>query len=396
MNSNREFTNIAYIIPSLSEGGAELPTISQINHLYKKGINVYLIVLSNVLPAKDLLDIPDRNILVLNTSHFIYNKKGILNVINSIWRMKRFIDTNQIKIVVAMMNLSHFAGRLIKLIEKLKGTRIRLIIYHQTSFYDTNLADNKLKKLMNYVTYFMSYLLDDYSIFISSHVKNEIMKYTHVRDYSIIYNHIFEGTLNMIEAETLLSSFKIDRKAYLILIPGRLHPVKGHQDFFIGFKSFIDRTSGTPPNVQVLIAGDGWYRDELIEMAKSLSITKHIHFLGSVPNKTLLGVYKLVDLLVIPSRHEPLGNVAIEGLRTGTLMLSSDAGGLKEIIDDGVTGFLFCSHNTEDLSTKLEYLYVHRNETLLIKDKLEESFKKNFSFDSQFTLLEKVIFQKEL
>ncbi len=65
------------------------------------------------------------------------------------------------------------------------------------------------------------------------------------------------------------------------------------------------------------------------------------------------------DVLVVPSHYETFGNVALEGLASGMIVIAARTGGLKAIIDDGRTGFHFTPRDTEDLARVLGYVITH-------------------------------------
>lgn len=71
------------------------------------------------------------------------------------------------------------------------------------------------------------------------------------------------------------------------------------------------------------------------------------------------GVMRDHDVLVVPSHYETFGNVALEGLASGMIVVASRTGGLKAIIDDGRTGFHFTPRDTDDLARVLSYVITH-------------------------------------
>lgn len=111
---------------------------------------------------------------------------------------------------------------------------------------------------------------------------------------------------------------------------GRLLPEKGPLDLVAAVAALA---SGGAP-IEVVIAGDGPSRAAL-EHHRGAPLT----LLGTVARDRL---FDAVDVLVVPSRwNEPFGLVAIEALARGVPVLASRRGGLPEIIEDGVTGWLY-------------------------------------------------------
>ena len=89
------------------------------------------------------------------------------------------------------------------------------------------------------------------------------------------------------------------------------------------------------PQYDFFIAGAGILENELKKLAKN---HKNIYFLGSVRNP-LEFIHKM-DIIVVPSLREPLGNVIIEAGYCKKPVIASNIDGIPEIIKDGVSGIL--------------------------------------------------------
>jgi glycosyltransferase involved in cell wall biosynthesis len=91
------------------------------------------------------------------------------------------------------------------------------------------------------------------------------------------------------------------------------------------------------PETNLVLAGDGPFLEELKE--KTADITR-VRFLGRIPHGDLPSLYSLADLLVFPSETDTFGMSVLEAQSCGLPALVSATGGPKEIIEDGVTGFV--------------------------------------------------------
>jgi glycosyltransferase involved in cell wall biosynthesis len=107
------------------------------------------------------------------------------------------------------------------------------------------------------------------------------------------------------------------------------------------------------PDLQVVIAGDGFQREELEQLSRSLSIADISCFLGWVANKNLPEFYRAAAISVIPSLEEGFGIPAAEAMGCELPVIASDAGGLPEVVDDGVTGFIVPKGEVEALAEKI-------------------------------------------
>jgi glycosyltransferase involved in cell wall biosynthesis len=94
------------------------------------------------------------------------------------------------------------------------------------------------------------------------------------------------------------------------------------------------------PDLEVVVAGDGFERPELIRLAESLGVDQQVTFLGWVPNCDLPPYYRAAALSVIPSLEEGFGIPAAEAMGCETAVVATDAGGLPEVVEHGVTGLI--------------------------------------------------------
>jgi glycosyltransferase involved in cell wall biosynthesis len=94
------------------------------------------------------------------------------------------------------------------------------------------------------------------------------------------------------------------------------------------------------PDLKVVVAGDGFERPDLIALAERLGIARDVTFLGWVPNSELPPYYRAAALSVIPSLEEGFGIPAAEAMGCETAVVASDAGGLPEVVEHGVTGLI--------------------------------------------------------
>ena len=94
------------------------------------------------------------------------------------------------------------------------------------------------------------------------------------------------------------------------------------------------------PDLKVVLAGDGFERPELARLAADLGIAQDVTFLGWVPNPDLPPYYRAAAVSVIPSLEEGFGIPAAEAMGCEVAVVASDAGGLPEVVEDGVTGLV--------------------------------------------------------
>lgn len=101
-------------------------------------------------------------------------------------------------------------------------------------------------------------------------------------------------------------------------------------------------------------------------------------YIGRIDDEDELAeVYSTADVFVAPSRMDNLPNTAIESLACGTPVLAFNVGGLKEIVDHKINGYLAIPFSTEELAEGLKYLIGNTNNEN-IYDKCREKALINF------------------
>lgn len=112
------------------------------------------------------------------------------------------------------------------------------------------------------------------------------------------------------------------------------------------------------PDVKVLLVGGGPQDAALKRQVMALDLKERVVFTGRVPHAEVGRYYDLVDVLVYPRHPMRLTELVtplkpLEAMAQGRLMVASDVGGHKELIQDGKTGVLFRAGNAGDLASKV-------------------------------------------
>lgn len=102
--------------------------------------------------------------------------------------------------------------------------------------------------------------------------------------------------------------------------------------------------------------------------------------------------YKIMDVNILPSQNEGLGLTLIEAMAAGVPCIGADSGGIREIIDDGVNGFLFQPGNSKDLSEKIQILQKDTETRSLFIRNGKEKVAKLFDIKKTVTETEKIFY----
>lgn len=167
---------------------------------------------------------------------------------------------------------------------------------------------------------------------------------------SVIWNGIETSNLRVPskeEIQDLRADLQIPPSAKVLLSASRLEPEKSI-DLVVRAFAMICRDN---PNVILVVAGSGSESPNLQNLATQLELTSNIRFVGFRTDVSSLMV--MADAFIIASEAEPFGLSILESMALGTPVVAANSGGPKEIIDDGVTGFLFVPQDVKALQTTI-------------------------------------------
>lgn len=122
----------------------------------------------------------------------------------------------------------------------------------------------------------------------------------------------------------------------LLAVVGRLRDEKGQILALHAMQTIVAQI----PNTLLLFAGDGPDAEVLKRKTEELGLNKRVCFLGRLDSTETFILYGLSDCVIIPSIYEGFGLVAVEAMAASTPIVATKVGGLKDIVGDGVTGYL--------------------------------------------------------
>lgn len=120
----------------------------------------------------------------------------------------------------------------------------------------------------------------------------------------------------------------------LVVYAGCLEWEKGVQTLLAA----LPRLRRRHPGLRLVIAGTGTLAAELADQARAARLGRSVVFAGRLPTAQLAGLLGAADVAVVPSLYEPFGLVALEAATAGAPLVASDTGGLRELVDPGVSG----------------------------------------------------------
>ena len=145
----------------------------------------------------------------------------------------------------------------------------------------------------------------------------------------------------------------------VLLFVGRIQPLKG-VDVAVRALAELDR----PDAVLVIVGGaSGVAGAEEVEkvgaLVDELGLGERVRFVPPQPHHLLSSYYRAADVVLVPSRSESFGLVALEAAACGTPVVASAVGGLLTLVDHGHTGFLVPGRDPEVFALYTDELLSH-------------------------------------
>jgi len=109
--------------------------------------------------------------------------------------------------------------------------------------------------------------------------------------------------------------------------------------------------------VRLLVVGDGEERDHLVALCRELHLERTVTFCGHVDHHAIAAMYAKIDVLIMPSVcPENSPGVIAEAMASGVPVIASAIGGIGELVEDGVTGFLVPPRASRAFAERIERL----------------------------------------
>jgi glycosyltransferase involved in cell wall biosynthesis len=158
---------------------------------------------------------------------------------------------------------------------------------------------------------------------------------------------------------------------------GKINEIKGLEYLIQAMVTVID----IHPNSNLTLIGDGPLKQKYEKLTFDLSLNKNIVFAGSIKNNKIPDYLEDKDIFVLPSLSEGLPLAIIEAMAASKPIITSNVGGISDLVDDGVNGILIDSKNPDLLAEKICYLIenpkIRKNMGIESRKKIE----KNFTWD---------------
>ena len=125
-----------------------------------------------------------------------------------------------------------------------------------------------------------------------------------------------------------------------LLFVGRIQPLKGVDLAISTLAELEDK------DARLILIGSSSGMEgpseqrRITKMVKELGLTNRVLFVEPQPHEKLVNWYRAADVLLMPSRSESFGLVALEAAACGLPVVASEVGGLQTIVENGLSGYL--------------------------------------------------------
>lgn len=197
----------------------------------------------------------------------------------------------------------------------------------------------------------------------------------------VIPNGVQPNTANKEVISGIRKNLNIKSEAKIILSTSRLVPKNGIQDLINAVHILVSRDS-LP--VLLIVCGIGKQEGQLKSLVKILKIDRYVKFVGFIEPKDLPAYYEVADVFCRPSLSEGLGNSFLESMAYGVPVVAPLVGGIKDFLQDHITGFVCHSANPTDIADKIKYVLDKKNTDLVtsVIDNAKQLVDKNYNWNT--------------
>jgi glycosyltransferase involved in cell wall biosynthesis len=195
----------------------------------------------------------------------------------------------------------------------------------------------------------------EFTIVANEWLKNILTKEFHVPSGQLKVCHYGYDVEAFLKRMNEQSSIQRPVNKKVILYAGRLVELKGVHHLI----SALSQLKKIRNDWVCWIAGDGNKQAELQQQSKALGLEQDVLFLGK--RDDIPQLLSNSDIFVYPSLLDNQPLAVIEAQIAGKPVIVSDAGGLPEIVEDGVTGLIISAGNERKLSLSIDYLLTHEH-----------------------------------
>jgi len=348
---------ILQIIDNQNSGGAEKQFREVIKFLSKKDIELYL-----YFPCWNKnKKIPDE-LRVVVKDIYIFNKSNSLDIFRIICKLNKLIKIIKPNIVHSWLYYSN-------LINILSNHNHHKKIISQRFDYKTCIEGNIYSFWRKQIIKFIDKKTDFLVVNSSENYNYLISKFKYPQN-KIYY---IPNGIKIIE-DFIKKDYEIKNNEVKLLHIGNFTVEKNHL-FFLPFIKKLRKIC----KFKLTLIGDGALRDKFLNKIKQEELSDYIDYKGKIGK--VYKILKYYDIFVYPSISEGMPNALMEALGYGLPSISYSVGGCKDLIKNGINGFLVDINNLDDFFQLTQQLIENKDLREKLGKNATDFIKNNFSID---------------
>jgi len=206
--------------------------------------------------------------------------------------------------------------------------------------------------------------------------------------YRTVDDKFLKESVDKDKLRDLKEKYDIDDNKKVVLSVSRIKKKKGIDKTLEALKMYRDESND---DFHYIIVGDGDYLPKIKEIIKELELEEHVTTTGYVDFDDVIHFYDLCDIFILPSSSESFGRVYAEASARKKPVIGGKVGGVKEVIDDGVTGYLVNPRNIDEIYRKIKKLLEDKELRTQMGKKGREKVENTFTFEILKERLENVL-----
>lgn len=319
--------NLLLIITKLELGGAQLSTLELIKGLDKNFYNIYFISGNDGILIQDALDVPNIKIHLLPS---LKRETGIITDLRSLFAIYRFIKSKKIDIVHTHSSKAGILGRWAA-----KFARIKSII-HTVHGWEFHNFQNKIRKSFYIFLERVTAKITNQIIVVTEHdlAKGLLYGIGTREKYKLVSYGIRKDKFSISHNGSFRKKLGIDDSCFLVGMVACFKPQKSPLDFVLIAELVVRHIS----NVKFIMIGDGQLKSEINALVEKFKLGDKILLLGWQRN--IPEIMSSFNVLALTSLWEGLPIVFLEAMASSKPIIANDISGNREIIKDGINGFL--------------------------------------------------------
>lgn len=354
-------------------GGAE----RQLYLLATSLSNIFMPIVVQLSPYKPL-PIDEGHIGRVEVVHFPTGRLYSLSGLRQLGRLFLFARIKKVDIIHTWFEKSEVIGWFIK---RLSGI----------PFWMTSRRDLGFKRKEIYKKLFMFSIRDCNKCIANCYAINNLMVQEEKiaeGKVTVIYNGLDLSLYQKVENKgDLRKDLGLNDGVPLIgMIANFYLEIKGHQYFLEAAKNIL----GKIQNVEFLIIGEGTLRQFYEKMAFKLNIKNKVHFLGR--RGDIPWLLSNLSISVISSISEGFSNVILESMAAGKPVVATNVGGSKEMIKDGITGYLVPAADSSAMASAIINLLQNPEKAMAMGAAGQKIVQEKFTLEAMVKSYEKLYF----